>query len=163
MLILPPLPISPTPNPLPFVTTILFSEFGFVILFLFILFYYLFYILHMSEIILYLSVCLISQLCLPYEPSRSIHVVAGQDFIPHYGRVVLHCVCVCVRVYKTFPISYIHSSVDGFMCCFHMNIGVRVSFQISVFMFFWLITRSGIFESYGSSKFFEEFAYCFPQ
>lgn len=85
MLILPPLPISPTQNPLPFVTTILFSEFVFVILFLFILFYYLFYILHMSEIILYLSVCLISQLCLPYGPSRSIHVVAGQDFIPHYG------------------------------------------------------------------------------
>ena len=46
-----------------------------------------------------------------------------------------------------------------------MNIGVHASFQISVFVFFRYIPRSGIAESYGSSifSFFEERPYCFPQ
>ena len=58
--------------------------------------------------------------------------------------------------------------------CFHvlaiinhvsMNIGVQVSFQMSVFVFFRYIARSGIAESYGSFifSFFEELPYCFPQ
>ena len=67
--------------------------------------------------------------------------------------------CVCVSIYHIF---FIHSSVGGRLGCFHifailnnvaMNIGVHVSFQISVFGFFVYIPRSGIAGSYGSSIF----------
>ena len=53
-------------------------------------------------------------------------------------------VCVCVYIYICH-IFFIHSSVDGHVGCFHilatvnnpaMNIGVPVSFQTSVFIFF---------------------------
>ena len=61
-----------------------------------------------------------------------------------------------------YHIFYIHSSVDGHLGCFHnlavvnntaMNIGVDVSFQISVFGFFGYIPKSGIAQAYGSSIF----------
>ena len=75
-----------------------------------------------------------------------------------------------IHIYHIF---FIHSSIDGRLGCFHilaivnnavMNIGVHVSFQISVFVFFGYILRSGIAGSYGSStQFFEEPPYCFPQ
>ena len=50
-------------------------------------------------------------------------------------------------------IFFIHSSVDGHLGCFHIlailnssavNTGVNVSFQISVFVFFGYIPRSGV-------------------
>ena len=76
------------------------------------------------------------------------------------------CVCVCVYIYThthtTHHIFYIHSSVDGHLGCFHillivnndaMNIGVHVSFQISVFFFFEYVPRTDIAGSYGSSTF----------
>ena len=54
------------------------------------------------------------------------------------------------------------SSVDGHLGFFHslaivndadINIGMHVSFQVSVFIFFRYISRNGIAESYGSSIF----------
>ena len=59
-------------------------------------------------------------------------------------------------------IFFIHSSFDGHLGCFHilaiinnvaMDIGVHVSFWISVFVFIGYIPRSGIAGSHGSSVF----------
>ena len=58
-----------------------------------------------------------------------------------------------------YHIFFIYSSVDGHLGCFHdlaivngatMNIGVHVTFWISVFVFFGYIPRSGIAGSYSS-------------
>ena len=76
-------------------------------------------------------------------------------FILFYGWVVFHC-------FYIHYIFFIHSSVDGYLESFHilaivnngaMNVAVHVSFQISVFIFFRYISRSGIIGSYGSSNF----------
>ena len=62
----------------------------------------------------------------------------------------------------TYHIFCVHSSIDGHLGCFHilaivnnasMNIRVHVFFQISVFVFFKYILRSGITGSCGSSIF----------
>ena len=54
-------------------------------------------------------------------------------------------------------IFFIHSSVDGHLSCFHvsaivnsaaMNIGVHVSYRISIFVFPGCMPRSGIAGSY---------------
>ena len=66
------------------------------------------------------------------------------------------CVCVCVCIHHIFVI---HSSVDEHLGCWHIlaivnnavvNTGLHVSFQITVFIFFECIPRSGIAGSYGS-------------
>ena len=66
-------------------------------------------------------------------------------------------VCVCTYICHTF---LIHSSVNGHLSCFHvravvnnaaMNIGVHISFQISVFVFLGHIPKSRIAGSCGSS------------
>ena len=65
--------------------------------------------------------------------------------------------CVSTYICHTF---LIHSSVNGHLSCFHvwavvnnaaMNIGVHISFQISVFVFLGHIPKSGIAGSCGSS------------
>ena len=71
--------------------------------------------------------------------------------------------CVCIYTYTyvyVYDIFLIQLSVDGHLGCLSvlafvntaaMNIEAHVSFQISVFIFFGYIPRSGIPESYGSS------------
>ena len=62
---------------------------------------------------------------------------------------------------KLMPFVFIHL-FDGHLGCFHImaiannaavNIGVHLSFQISVLVFFGLIPKSGIARLYGSSIF----------
>ena len=64
--------------------------------------------------------------------------------------------CVCVDVF------FIHSSVDGHLGCVHIlaildnaatKIGLHVSFQISVFVFFTYIPSNGIAALQGSFSF----------
>ena len=70
-------------------------------------------------------------------------------------------------------IFFIHLSVNGHLGCFHvltiingaaMNIGVHVSFEVRVFVFFGYTPRSGIVGSYGNSifSFFKEPQKRFP-
>ena len=84
------------------------------------------------------------------------------------------CVCVCVYTYIYHIFFIIHSSIDGHLDCFFvlaivnsaaMNIGVHVSFQITVFIFSKYLPRSGIAGLYGNSVFhyFKETPCCFPQ
>ena len=67
-----------------------------------------------------------------------------------------------IPLYVYTTSSYIHSSIDGHLGCFHilgivncaaMNMGVHVSFQSSVFIFFRYVLRSGFAGSYESSIF----------
>ena len=71
------------------------------------------------------------------------------------------CVCVYIHVYTYIYIFLSQSSVNGHLDCFHVlatvnsaavNIGVRVYFQIRVFIFS-RHTQEGITGSYGSSIF----------
>ena len=97
-------------------------------------------------------------------PSKSIHVAANGK-ISFFSMAEQYCivcvcvsVCVCVCVYT--PHLLYPFIIDGHLACFHVlaimdnaavNIGVHVSFQISVlFCFFGYIPRSGIAGSYGS-------------
>ena len=104
-------------------------------------------------------------------PSMSIHVAAigKMSFIfmaVYYSIMCMWCVCVCVC-----HASFIHSSIDGHFDCFHIltivnnftvNIGVHVSFQISVFVLFRYIPRNEIARSHSSIYFSEKHPY-FPQ
>ena len=94
-------------------------------------------------------------LCLTYfteHTALQIHPYCcnWQNFFLFYGWVV-------TIVYK-YHIFFIHSFVDSLLGCFHIlaivnNAGVRVSFGISVLIFFRYMPRSGISGSYGSSIF----------
>ena len=87
-----------------------------------------------------------------------------KNFILFYDWEVFHCIYL--------PLFY--SSVDGHLGCFHiwaiannaaMNIGICVSFLISVLCIFDYIARNTIVVSYGSSifEFFEKLSHHFPQ
>ena len=72
------------------------------------------------------------------------------------------CVCVCVFVYVLSHIFFTRSFNDGHLDCFHVlatvnnavvNIGLKLFFQSTVFIFFGYIRRSGIAACDGSSVF----------
>ena len=104
---------------------------------------------HISDNIQYLS---FSELFHSIILSRSIHIVANgkiSSFVMESNIPVCVCVCVCVFICVYHHIFFIHSSVDGHFICFYIlpvvnnvfvNIGVNVSFPISVF-FLWLYTQ----------------------
>ena len=99
---------------------------------------------------------------------RSVHVVVSSriSFFLWLSNIPL-----CIYTSTTF--FFIHSSVDKHLDCFHvlavvnnaaMSIRLNISFEISVFVFFWYIPSSGVSQSYGNSvfSFFEQTSHCFP-
>ena len=111
--------------------------------------------------------------CVPLLPSKSLrsaffpllqsmrlfnvlYIQTLHTFIP---------VIVCIPSWNIHihPTSFlIYSSLDGHLGCFHilviknsaaMNTGVHVTFQISAFVFFRYMPRSGISGSFGCSIF----------
>ena len=73
--------------------------------------------------------------------------------------LIFHCIYIYIYTHThTHHIFFIHSSVDGYLDCFHlltvvntaaMNTGAHVSFWIRVFIFFGYMPRNGITGSYG--------------
>ena len=100
---------------------------------------------------MYVFLCLTS---LSMITSRSIHIASNDIFsLSFYGSVIYHSMCI-------YHIFFTHSSVDGYLDCFHVlaivnsaavNIEVHVFFGTRVF--FRYVLRGGIAGSYGSSIF----------
>ena len=85
--------------------------------------------------------------------SRSIHIAAN-------GIISFFFMLSSIPLYIMYHIFFIHLSVDGHLCYFHvlaivnsavMNIEVRVSFQIRVLSGY--VPKRGIAGSYGNSVF----------
>ena len=99
-------------------------------------------------------------------PPRPSCCCKPQHFILSRAWAVFFRVCVCVCVSHTF---LIRSFTDGHLGCFHilasvnsaMDVGVRVSFWISVFLSFGYIPRSRSAGSYDGSvfSFFEKHSF----
>ena len=77
------------------------------------------------------------------------------------NNITLHiyvCVCLCIYISHNFFICSVSEHVDYFHVFAIVNnalvnMGVQVAFQISIFVSFGLIPRSGTAGSYGSSIF----------
>ena len=86
--------------------------------------------------------------------SGSIQVVTNRKISPDfYGWVMFPCVCVCVFVCVLSHIFFTRSFNDGHLDCFRVlaivnnavvNIGLKLFFQSTVFIFFGKIRRRGI-------------------
>ena len=113
----------------------------------------------MNDIMQYwsFSVWLIS---LNIMPSKSIHIATN-------SKISFYFMAEWYSVGYIYHIFFIYSSVYQHLGCFHIltignsaavNIGMHVSFQISVLVIFRYVSRSGILGSNGSSilDFFEK-------
>ena len=99
----------------------------------------------------------------PLGPSTLLQMA---EFYPFYGWVIFYyiykCVYINMYIHVCVTSSFIHSSIDGHLGCFHaltivhnaaINTGVRLSFQINVFVFLGCMSSSRIARSYDSSIF----------
>ena len=106
-------------------------------------------------------------LCLTYFTSQKafkVHLCCctWQDFFLFYSQIVLYHIYIYMYTHThTHHTFFIPSVINGYLGCSHIlaivnnapNLGVHVSFWVSVFISFQYISRSGTAGSHGSSVF----------
>ena len=98
--------------------------------------------------------------CLSYQGCPSLSIIPSKSiYVATNGKILFFFMIEKDSIVYTDHIFFIHSSVDGHLGCFYilaivnnavMDIGVHVSFWISVFGFFKIKPRNGISGLYGS-------------